>query len=152
MSSFGVGGGNWLQNQTAGTGINPQVAEATDSLSDYEEQIRTTPIPIGTPDNSKTQQVAPIDPSSGGLLLLETEKMDSYGATTLKNLNGDNIDKTNDPTLIGADGEVGTTLVVSKSNNPTSIFASLSSNTLMLTIIGTVIAGVVLYFVLGGKK
>lgn len=155
MSAFGVGGGNWLANEEINT--DPVVASPISrngSLSDYEENARTQNIPIGTANNSKSQQSTAIDPSSGELLMLDQVNLDTYGAETLKVVNGGSpskISTSTQPSIIGANGEVYSTLATKNSAAPVDIFSG-TTGTLLITVIGTIVAGIVLYLLLGRKS
>jgi hypothetical protein len=139
MSAFGVGGGAWNDRE------DPEFAAPTDEKQGIDPNIIAL-----LPDNSKTTQIAPIDPSSGEVITYENRTLGTWGNTLfLPNI------KQNPPAAIGANGEVvpaiKTTTLTNKAKAPIDIFSG-TTGEILITVLATVLGGVALYYVMKGLK
>lgn len=131
---------------------DPEIMSLDLANATYREVTHTDPnLMVLTPDNSKTTQYAPIDPSSGEVIIANNQEIKT--SDVLSYIGPDKTTRTftiDTPIVIGGNGEVQP--VIKRLGTITKdVYSDVSGNVFIITIIGTVLAGIVLFYLLRGK-
>lgn len=98
-------------------------------------------LPIGTPNNNRAEQRIDVNPSSGELIALG-----NYSLPTFDNVQGGNImTEKESKHALGGDGEI-MVITPSKGTSTKDMFSG-TTGQLIIMIIGSVIAGLILYII-----